>query len=89
MFLLFGGWNGKERTGDTWEYDGNTWKLLAATGPAARNHAALVYDRRHRRAVLFGGHNGRLVFGDLWEWDGVRWLQRCAAEPQARLDNGH
>lgn len=86
--IRFGGWTGRERTGDTWEYDGK-WTKLAAAGPTPRNRSAMIYDSRRKRAILFGGHDGNFVFGDLWEWDGSRWTERIATEPQKCIDNGH
>jgi hypothetical protein len=88
--LRFGGWNGRERTADTFLLDPRGWRAATVTSPPpARNHAALAYDTRRKRAVLFGGHDGDRVFGDTWEWDGRSWDRRAAAASEFRLPNAH
>jgi hypothetical protein len=88
--LRFGGWNGRERTADTFLLDPSGWRAqTVASPPPARNHAALAYDSRRRRGVLFGGHDGDRVFGDTWEWDGRRWQLRLAPAAERRIPNEH
>src|SRR5262245_30251395 len=53
--VLFGGWNGREADGETWEWDGNTWTLRATTGPSPRTEHAMAYDSARGVTVLFGG----------------------------------
>ncbi|MEZ5427405.1 MAG: kelch repeat-containing protein [Pyrinomonadaceae bacterium] len=72
--VLFGGYVSKDgqtaRFGDTWEFDGRSWKRVSVTGPSPRNGAAMIYDPNKERSVLFGGSgkpNGT------WEWDGKNW----------------
>lgn len=86
--LRFGGWDGRRRVAETWRYRDGVWTLLDAAGPAARNHAALAYDRARRRVILVGGHDGERVFGDTWRFDRA-WVRLVDAPPEARVDNGH
>lgn len=74
---------------DTWRWDGKTWKLVAKTGPAARDHHAMVYDSARERFVLFGGSDadpsGRSkFFGDTWEWEGSSWKLVSESGPGER-----
>ncbi len=39
---------------DTWEWTGNTWVMIPANGPPARQ-GALVEDPNRGRVLLFGG----------------------------------
>ena len=64
----------------TLRFDGKVWKTVATTGPAPRDHHAMVYDRARKRFVLYGGTDadptGRTTwFDDTWEWDGERWVE--------------
>lgn len=74
--VLFGGQD-PQRYGDTWEWDGSSWHAAPTAGaggaPAARAHAALVWDPDRKRALLFGGEGDAGLLGDTWEWDGQRW----------------
>ncbi len=74
--VLFGGYrvsDGKMlRLGDTWEWDGKTWKQVSTSGPSARNGATMTYDPIRQRVILFGGNGPS---GQTWEWDGKRWSE--------------
>ncbi len=74
--------------GDTWEWDGRTWRRVATSGPPARAEAAMAFDEKRGRAVLFGGYDrvdGKIRrLGDTWEWDGTRWLAIPVAGPSPR-----
>jgi hypothetical protein len=64
--------------GDTWLWDGSSWKQVATSGPAPRDHHAMVFDSKRRVFVLFGGSDadpsGRTtLYGDTWEWRSERW----------------
>jgi hypothetical protein len=82
--VLFGGYaqtgSGRTRYGDTWEWDGMRWSLMATTGPAPRNGAALAYDDKSGVIVLSGGPPA-LVGADAWEWDGRSWRRRTDSPP--------
>jgi hypothetical protein len=86
--VLFGGYerstDGNVRLGDTWEWDGRRWSLVATSGPAARSGAAMAYDDRRRRMVLFGGRTPPALSGETWEWDGSAWARVAdgGAEPR-------
>lgn len=92
--MLFGGADEKQVRGDLWEWNGKTWRQIAATGPAPRTFACLAYDRNQRRLILFGGN--RVLFGaendrgtflnDMWEWDDTRWREIKTATPLARAE---
>lgn len=78
-----------EVTADTWRWDGKTWTRVATSGPAARDHHAMVFDSHRKTFVLFGGSDadpsGRSVlYGDTWEWGGERWELVCESGPSAR-----
>ncbi|MCG3130177.1 MAG: hypothetical protein FLDDKLPJ_00926 [Phycisphaerae bacterium] len=84
--ILFGG-NTKRTArrfnGETWEWDGRRWTLVADTGPAPRIEHKIVYDEDRKVAILYGGQgvDGQ-NFSDLWEWDGVEWRERQVEFPQ-------
>ena len=75
---------------DFWKWDGSTWQLLEADGPApdVRAEAAMAFDQRRRRLVLFGGYRataGNTVrLGDTWEWDGRAWTLVDSVGPAPR-----
>lgn len=75
--MLFGGSVGSAVTNDTWEWDGQDWRLVLPTlRPPSRERHAMAFDSHRGRAVLFGGQNSSTVFDDTWEWDGVDWARR-------------
>jgi hypothetical protein len=88
--VLFGGHNrtgeGRNRLGDTWEWDGARWTQIKVTGPSARNGAAQVYDSVRRKIVLFGGSTQKDVSGETWEWDGRQWVENRSALTQGRFN---
>lgn len=73
--------------GDTWEWDGSAWTLVAQTGPAARQSAAVAYDAERERVVIRAGltnAGGQFeLLDDTWEWDGSGWTQIAATGPGA------
>ena len=86
----FGGWNGKSRIDETWEFKDRRWtKLDLPTSPPARNHAGMVYDPRQKQIILFGGHNGEKIFGDLWILRRGKWYKEFESPPIKRVANGH
>jgi Galactose oxidase, central domain len=88
--VLFGGYqpspDGNVRLGDTWEWDGGRWSLVARDGPAARSGAAMAYDDRRRRMVLFGGRTPPALSGETWEWDGARWARVADGDAEPRFN---
>jgi hypothetical protein len=85
---MFGGNDGPNMLGDTWEWDGKAWVRKSNTGPAARTLFGLAYDSARGRTVLFGGTSVMAPdapsHGDTWEWDGTTWTQIKVAGPGAR-----
>lgn len=69
--------------GDTWAYDGATWRAVDAVGvpegPLGHRFAAtLVHDTARRRSVMVGGfpYVGTFANNETWEHDGTSWLLR-------------
>ena len=62
--LMFGGQGDYGSLGDTWVFDGSTWRQEhTAQAPAARSDAGMVFDPGPRALVLLRlGH---------WEWRGL------------------
>jgi len=85
VVVLFGGRQGSDVVGDTWEWDGSAWTQVATTGPLARFGAAMAYDSARQVTVLFGGQVGTTYLGDTWEWDGTTWTQAATTGPSARV----
>jgi hypothetical protein len=87
--VLFGGYSrtpgGRVRYGDTWEWDGDRWQMIAADGPAARNGAALAFDDVQGAVVLSGGPPA-FVGPETWEWDGHSWRQSPEQPPPGRFN---
>jgi hypothetical protein len=94
VIVLFGGFPANTPTlsfGDTWEYDGVTWRdRTPATGPWPRHDHALAWHAARGRTVLFGGTGITTTFttfGDTWEWDGTNWVQAASSGPPARSNH--
>ncbi len=96
VVVLFGGMFGDglftspTYFGDTWEFDGTTWRQVFPTGsvPTARI-TELAYDSARGVVVMFGGYGDGAPFrhNDTWEYDGERWTQRTSLNaPPARPD---
>jgi hypothetical protein len=83
--VLFGGWVGGVRMGDTWEWDGNVWTQKANSGPSVRGEHAMAYDPSRGRVVLYGGSNFTGVLQDTWEWDGITWTLKATGGPGLRM----
>jgi hypothetical protein len=83
--VLFGGFGAAQLPRDTWEWDGSSWRQVAATGPTGRYGFGMAYDVSRARTVLFGGTDAFNAFGDTWEWDGTVWQQVATEGPGARL----
>lgn len=68
-------------SGDTWAWNGTSWRLAATTGPSPRRGASLAFDSLRNRMVLLGGITGSTFLSDHWEWDGATWTQIAATTP--------
>ena len=69
--VLYGGFRPLGALGDTWEWNGEQWKLVSESGPGPRSWPGLAYDSKRKRTVLFGGEDEKGQFySDTWTWDG-------------------
>ena len=69
--ILFGGFNNTGYLGDTWAFNGATWKKLPDVGPLGpdgRASSTMVFDQASRQLILFGGYNGSYL-NDTWILD--------------------
>lgn len=67
--------------GDTWEWDGSNWQLMAAAGtntPPPRTRATMAYDPVRHETLLMGGdlvnYQDRVT---TWAWNGTNWTIRA------------
>jgi hypothetical protein len=86
--VLFGGMDQSTGyLGDTWTWQAGCWtKHTLQSGPTARAHGAIAYDRRRGVVVLTGGDaaapDGTAAFPqDTWLWDGAIWSRAVASPP--------
>jgi hypothetical protein len=93
--VLFGGDSGSSEAfyGDTWEWDGDEWRLACAEGDSCAGGLTgrwghhMVYDRERGRVVMFGGckkfdpatYACTDFSNETWEWDGGEWTQVCGS----------
>lgn len=87
--VLFGGFSESGVPyGDTWAWDGASWRLLTVGGPPARKWPAMAYDEARDEIVLFGGLGGigraQPPFGDTWRWNGSQWREVHTTGPSPR-----
>jgi hypothetical protein len=68
--------------GDTWIWNGKSWRLASQDGPRARSYHAMSFDRRAGVVLLHGGNHRDEVFEDLWAWNGLRWAEVRQASPR-------
>lgn len=62
--------------GDTWLYDGVSWKKVEGVGPRARRYAGMAYDPDLQGCILHGGakdDSGRVTYGDAWLFQAGSW----------------
>jgi hypothetical protein len=75
--VLFGGIDAKMNSlGDTWLFDGTSWKEVRGRNPPARRYAAMAYDPDLKGCILHGGSEdeaGRRSFGDTWLFRDRTW----------------
>ena len=81
-------------TGDTWLWDGKSWRRLEVSGPPARSVPMAAYDSARHMVVLFGGGGPTgtppaQLLNDTWTWDGVGWTEMHPAHvPDGRIRAG-
>jgi hypothetical protein len=85
--VLFGGYRLESnferiRLGDTWEWDGTSWREVVAPGPSPRNGATMSYSPTHGGVILFGGNGPSR---ETWRFDGTSWVPLEAA-PEGRFN---
>lgn len=71
------------------EWDGSSWKKVAASSlPPKRIKAFMTTDKARGRVVLFGGETSLCTFlNDTWEWDGQTWTQMTPTQaPSPRAE---
>jgi len=80
--VLFGGEttpadsNSPELVGDTWTWNGSTWKQASPhTSPDARDWAGLGDDLTARGVVLVAGSGAQGALDDTWLWNGIDWTK--------------
>lgn len=90
--ILFGGRSrvgGKiSQLGDTWEFDGKTWTQVNNSGPLARSHHGMFFDKARGETIVLGGENTAASYlGDCWCWDGNQWktLETPLPFPRSRF----
>jgi hypothetical protein len=93
VVVLFGGIDNSGANGQTWEWNGTSWTLRAASGPPPRSFTAMAYDSQRGVCVLFAGQSASGGFlGDTWEWSGQgagSWTQRAVGSgPPPRAFHG-
>src|SRR5215207_838598 len=71
---LWGGAEGSQRFGDTWEWDGSGWVQVADTGPTPFLAVGLAFDSVRNVTVLFTSDENLTAF-ETWEWNGDGWTQ--------------
>jgi hypothetical protein len=85
QMLLFGGEvQGTNYFGDTWNWSGSAWTLLASSGPSPRAFHAAAYSDNCDSVILYGGNNGNNNLSDTWEWNGTAWTFTASNAPIAR-----
>lgn len=88
--VLFGGFDGVDVLGDTWEWNGDSWvSPIVDIDPPARFGHAVAYDAHRGVTVMFGGiASDYTALGDTWEWNGHVWTKRdLATGPSPRHDH--
>jgi hypothetical protein len=91
--VLFGGIAGGDRTlGDTWTFNGASWRSVPGPQPPARRYAAFAYDPELQGCVLHGGSvddAGNDQFGDAWLFRDRHWSPlHDGFETDVRDDHG-
>ena len=69
--------------GDTWMWNGSTWRKAADTGPRGRYAHGMTYDDRRGVVLMYSGaaaHKGAPLT-DMWQWDGTQWSEIALTGP--------
>jgi Galactose oxidase, central domain len=90
IIFRYGGYQNRTRLNSSCKFNNSQWtEITTLHAPAARNHAAMVYDGNRKCFVLFGGHDGNHVFGDLWYFKNGNWYLEGGSKQLERVKNGH
>jgi hypothetical protein len=87
--VLFGGSDDDKEFDETWEYDGEGWRLILPDDPEGdgdpppRMFHAMAYDEEREVVVLYGGISGAVKYSDTWEYDGTGWRLVPPSDPEA------
>jgi hypothetical protein len=77
--VLFGGSARIDQSlGDTWIFNGTSWKEVFGPGPPARRYAAFAFDPDLKGCVLHGGSEddfGKRGFADTWLFRDLKWTR--------------
>ena len=83
--MLFGGSTGGAPLGDTWAWNGASWRRAVAPGgqaPSDRTDHAVAVEASGS-VLLYGGESDEdHQLGDTWRWDGVRWERVEPEDPE-------
>ena len=89
--LVIGGRTDAGRTGETWAWNGSSWRNAGAMPP--HEQLAVAYDAKRNRVVAFGG----IALGfdgfdhhvaETWQWDGATWTEiAIGSGPPARRNH--
>ena len=72
--VLFGGEGATGPVGETWVFNGTTWKELSVDpSPTPRAGVDLTYDAQTGRLVLFGGEGPQGFYNDTWTFRSGAW----------------
>lgn len=90
--VMFGGSDDSQQVlGDTWEWDGQEWSRILASGspPSSRYGHTMAFDPSLEEVVLFGGMTSGATSAqtDTWTWDGTRWRRRAQASEANTLSH--
>jgi hypothetical protein len=81
--VLFGGVSAPTVTNeptfldDTWVFEHESWRRVAAVGLRRRYAHGTAYDERAGVVLLYGGAaaHQNAPLSDMWKWDGSRWTE--------------
>ena len=91
--VLYGGVGANDRAlGDTWLFDGSSWKAVSGDAPPKRRYAAFAYDLDLKGCILQGGSeddHGQKTYGDTRLFRENVWKKGPASfETDPRDDHG-
>ena len=88
--ILFGGWDGSHRLGDTWAWDGKRGKWIKErprTTPRPVSGAMAFQDPITGQADLVGGFDGQFYHNTTYRWNGRGWdVVATTSDPWARAE---